>query len=36
MIRSSEGIEVPTNLAEWCDPSRVALVVYDMQVGICR
>ena len=36
MIRSSEGIEVPANLAEWCDPSRVALVVYDMQVGICR
>jgi nicotinamidase-related amidase len=36
MIRSSEGIEIPASLAEWCDPRRMALVVYDMQVGICR
>ena len=36
MIRSSEGIEIPASLAEWCDPRRTALVVYDMQVGICR
>lgn len=36
MIRSSEGIEIPTNMAEWCDPPRMALVIYDMQVGICR
>ncbi|AZO72624.1 MAG: isochorismatase family protein [Mesorhizobium sp.] len=36
MIRSSDGIEIPTSLAEWCDPRRMALVVYDMQVGICR
>ncbi|RWM36660.1 cysteine hydrolase [Mesorhizobium sp.] len=36
MIHSSEGIEIPTSLAEWCDPRRMALVVYDMQVGICR
>ncbi|MEZ2331491.1 cysteine hydrolase [Mesorhizobium sp. RCC_202] len=36
MIRSSDGIEVPTTLAEWCDPRRMALVVYDVQVGICR
>ena len=36
MIRSREGIDIPTSLAEWCDPSRMALVVYDMQVGICR
>ena len=36
MIRSREGIEIPTSLAEWCDPARMALVVYDMQVGICR
>ena len=26
----------PDQPAEWCDPSRMALVVYDMQVGICR
>jgi biuret amidohydrolase len=36
MIRSRSGIEIPTTLAEWCDPQRTALVVYDMQVGICR
>ncbi|AZO20826.1 cysteine hydrolase [Mesorhizobium sp. M1E.F.Ca.ET.045.02.1.1] len=36
MIRSSEDIKIPTSLAEWCDPRRMALVVYDMQIGICR
>jgi len=36
MIRSREGIEIPASLAEWCNPHRMALVVYDMQVGICR
>ncbi|WP_280800191.1 isochorismatase family protein [Mesorhizobium sp. LNHC229A00] len=36
MIRSSEDIEIPASLAEWCDPRRMALVIYDMQVGICR
>ncbi|TPO08243.1 cysteine hydrolase [Mesorhizobium sp. B1-1-5] len=36
MIRSGEGIEIPQRLAEWCDPRRMALVVYDMQIGICR
>ena len=36
MIRSSSGIAIPTTLAEWCDPARMALVIYDMQVGICR
>ena len=36
MIRSREGIEIPISLGEWCDPRRMALVVYDMQVGICR
>ncbi|TPI46244.1 cysteine hydrolase [Mesorhizobium sp. B2-9-1] len=36
MIRSGEGIEIPQRLAEWCDPRRMALIVYDMQVGICR
>ena len=36
MIRSNDGIEIPTTLAEWCDPRRMALVVYDMQVGICH
>ncbi len=36
MIKSNEGIEIPSNLVEWCDPQRMALIVYDMQVGICR
>jgi nicotinamidase-related amidase len=35
MIRSGQGIEIPTSLVEWCDPQRMALIVYDMQVGIC-
>ncbi|HEV2575270.1 MAG TPA: cysteine hydrolase [Beijerinckiaceae bacterium] len=35
MIRSRHGIEVPTTLAEWCDPACAALLVYDMQIGIC-
>lgn len=28
------GLPVPQSLAEACDPKRLALVVYDMQVGI--
>lgn len=28
------GLSVPQTLEEVCDPQRVALVVYDMQVGI--
>ena len=30
------GLEIPQNLAEACDPSRTALIVYDMQVGVLR
>lgn len=30
------GLEVPETLEEACAPSRTALVVYDMQVGILR
>jgi biuret amidohydrolase len=36
MMRSSTGMDIPATLVEWCDPARMALVVYDMQVGICR
>lgn len=36
MITSAEGIAIPTSLDEWCDPHRMALIVYDMQVGVCR
>jgi nicotinamidase-related amidase len=28
------GLSIPETLAEVCDPRRVALLVYDMQVGI--
>ena len=28
------GLEIPQTLEEVCDPSRIALVVYDMQVGV--
>jgi biuret amidohydrolase len=29
-----EGLEIPQTLADACDPERLALVVYDMQIGI--
>ena len=28
------GLDVPRTLGEVCDPKRIALLVYDMQVGI--
>jgi nicotinamidase-related amidase len=28
------GLDIPRTLEEVCDPTRMALVVYDMQVGI--
>ena len=28
------GLEIPRSLADACDPARLGLVVYDMQVGI--
>lgn len=30
------GLNIPQTLEEVCDPQRMALVVYDMQVGILR
>lgn len=30
------GLEIPDTLEEACSPSRAALVVYDMQIGILR
>jgi len=35
-LQHAYGLEVPQNLKEACDPRRIALVVYDMQVGILR
>ena len=28
------GLDIPQTLAEICDPRRLALLVYDMQVGV--
>jgi nicotinamidase-related amidase len=30
------GLEIPQSLEEACDPRRIALLVYDMQVGILQ
>ncbi|WP_375434271.1 cysteine hydrolase [uncultured Hymenobacter sp.] len=30
------GLDIPRTLEEVCDPHRMALVVYDMQIGILR
>ena len=35
-MRYSRGLDLPSTLDELVDPSRAALLVYDMQVGICR
>jgi biuret amidohydrolase len=33
-MKTAFGINVPQTLEEVCDPKRIALLVYDMQVGI--
>jgi biuret amidohydrolase len=33
-MEKAYGLEIPQSLDEACEPSRIALVVYDMQVGI--
>jgi nicotinamidase-related amidase len=33
-MNSTYGLSIPQTLEEVCDPQRVALLVYDMQVGI--
>jgi biuret amidohydrolase len=30
------GLKIPQSLEEACDPAKLALIVYDMQVGILR
>src|SRR5215831_15991737 len=34
-MKHSRGLAIPTTLKDACDPQRMALLVYDMQVGIC-
>ena len=33
-MKTAYGLNIPQTLEEVCDPHRVALLVYDMQVGI--
>ena len=33
-MENAFGLNIPRTLGEACDPSRMALVVYDMQVGV--
>src|SRR5262245_37137498 len=33
-MQRAYGLEIPRTLEEVCDPRRMALLVYDMQVGI--
>src|SRR5215470_3807265 len=35
-MQTALGLEVPTTLEDICDPRLMALLVYDMQVGILR
>jgi len=35
-MKRVHGLDLPQNLEEICDPQRLALVVYDMQIGILK
>jgi biuret amidohydrolase len=35
-VQNFRGLEIRSTLDEFCDPHHMALVVYDMQVGIAR
>src|SRR5438874_7377657 len=35
-MKTAYGLGIPETFEEVCDPNRVALLVYDMQVGILR
>ena len=35
-MQSIHGLPIATSLEEACDPRRLALLIYDMQVGICQ
>lgn len=34
MVEHAYGLSIPRTLTEGCDPRRMALLVYDMQVGV--
>ncbi|MBY8857724.1 cysteine hydrolase [Nocardia sp. CA2R105] len=33
-MRQGNGLDIPDGLADVCDPHRMAVIVYDMQVGV--
>jgi biuret amidohydrolase len=33
-VQQAFGLNIPQTLEDICDPTRLALVVYDMRVGI--
>src|SRR5215813_1337380 len=35
-VQHAFGLDIPRTLEDACDPRRLALIVYDMQVGILR
>lgn len=35
-MQHAHGLDIPQTLGEVCDPKRMALLVYDMQVGVVR
>jgi nicotinamidase-related amidase len=35
-MKTAFGLTIPQTLEEVCDPQRIALLVYDMQVGVLR
>ncbi len=34
-MKRINGFDLPMSMQEWVDPSRTALLIYDMQIGIC-
>jgi nicotinamidase-related amidase len=36
IVQQAFGLNIPQTLEDICDPTRLALVVYDMQVGIVK
>ena len=35
-METAFGLQIPRTLEEVCDPRRLALIVYDMQIGVLR
>jgi nicotinamidase-related amidase len=35
-MHTIHGLDIPQSLSEFLDPSHVALIIYDMQIGIAR